>query len=95
MISHVRFVVFKKKTRRQLKKNIPQSNKLIMERPDDSVGGEDDGLDAGYPLGTNFWDEGNFKVVLKRFSNSARLCDEFVKMLQERHGLIISLLYSF
>ena len=34
----------------------------------------------------NFWDVGNYKVVLKRINTGAKLCDELVKMLNERCG---------
>eukprot|EP00043_Microstomoeca_roanoka_P000052 m.26453 g.26453 ORF g.26453 m.26453 type:complete len:410 (+) comp10045_c2_seq2:241-1470(+) len=35
----------------------------------------------------NFWDVGNYKPVLKRISNGPKLCDEMVRMMQERASL--------
>jgi hypothetical protein len=32
----------------------------------------------------NFWDIGNHKVVLKRINTGAKLCDELVKLMNER-----------
>ena len=32
----------------------------------------------------NFWDLGNYKMVLKRINNGAKLCDELVKLMNER-----------
>eukprot|EP00050_Salpingoeca_kvevrii_P000973 m.159572 g.159572 ORF g.159572 m.159572 type:complete len:572 (-) comp10265_c0_seq2:99-1814(-) len=35
----------------------------------------------------NFWDIGNYKPVIKRISGGAKLCDELVKMMNERATL--------
>ena len=32
----------------------------------------------------NFWDLGHYKNVLKRINTGAKLCDELVKMMNER-----------
>jgi hypothetical protein len=32
----------------------------------------------------NFWDVGNYRVVLKRINTGAKLCDEFVRLIHER-----------
>ena len=44
----------------------------------------DDDLVQIEPNTDSFWDIGNFKPVVKRYEDGARLCSEFMKMVQER-----------
>jgi hypothetical protein len=39
----------------------------------------------------NFWEIGKYKVALKRINTGAKLCDEFVKMVNERCGALPAL----
>lgn len=52
-----------------------------------SLGKSEDDLSQLQPKTDSFWDIGNYKPVVKRYDDGARLCSDFAKMVQERSDI--------
>ena len=60
------------------------SREQLRSPPQFFIAKSDDDLLQIEPKTDSFWEIGNFKPVVKRYEDGARLCSEFLKMMQER-----------
>jgi len=52
-----------------------------------SLGKSEDDLSQLQPKTDSFWDVGNYKPVVRRYEDGARLCSDLTKMVQERSDI--------